>query len=187
MRTVDVDLNTYDAIQLGRRGENLAVQVRFDFSEWVSVYGGGGSPALLVLRNGDTAPYPVTFSVAESTLLWDVSSTDTDVSGAGLCELQYILGNTIVKSQRFVFNVLPSLDEAGDAPEPLENLLEQITILAAQAVQAAQNAQSAAESASSSAESAENSAESASESEGKVRSMVFSLDENGDLILSSDL
>ena len=82
-----------EEIKLGRRGENQARKVVFNVLEkWREGYGEGVA-SLIVQRNGDAQPYPVTVTEEDGALVWRVSSVDTAVAGEGAAELRYTVGD----------------------------------------------------------------------------------------------
>ena len=103
-------------IPLGRTGENEAVRVAFTLAPFEEVFP-GGTPTLLVKRKGDSAAYPVTLTVEGLTAYWTVTSADTDKAGFGQCELQWYLGNTLAKSNKFDFIVIPALEAGAEPPD----------------------------------------------------------------------
>lgn len=103
-------------IPLGRTGENEAVRIAFTLAPFEEVFP-GGTPALLVKRKGDSAAYPVTLTVEGLTAYWTVTSADTDKAGFGQCELQWYLGDTLAKSNKFDFIVIPSLEAGAEPPD----------------------------------------------------------------------
>ena len=107
-----------EEIKLGRRGENQARKVVFDvLGKWRDGYGEGVA-SLIVQRNGDAQPYPVTVTEEDGALVWLVSSVDTAVSGEGAAELRYTVGDTIVKSQIYKTRVRETLEDSGETPPP---------------------------------------------------------------------
>lgn len=107
-----------EEIKLGRRGENQARKVVFDVLEkWREGYGEGVA-SLIVQRNGDAQPYPVTVTEDNGALVWLVSSVDTAVAGEGAAELRYTVGDTIVKSQIYKTRVRETLEDSGETPPP---------------------------------------------------------------------
>lgn len=107
-----------EEIKLGRRGENQARKVVFDvLGKWREGYGDGVA-SLIVQRNGDAQPYPVTVTEDNGALVWLVSSVDTAVAGEGAAELRYTVGDTIVKSQIYKTRVRETLEDSGEAPPP---------------------------------------------------------------------
>lgn len=107
-----------EEIKLGRRGENQARKVVFDvLGKWREGYGEGVA-SLIVQRNGDAQPYPVTVTEDDGALVWLVSSVDTAVAGEGAAELRYTVGDTIVKSQIYKTRVRETLEDSGETPPP---------------------------------------------------------------------
>lgn len=107
-----------EEIKLGRRGENQARKVVFDvLGKWHEGYGDGVA-SLIVQRNGDAQPYPVTVTEDNGALVWLVSSVDTAVAGEGAAELRYTVGDTIVKSQIYKTRVRETLEDSGETPPP---------------------------------------------------------------------
>lgn len=107
-----------EEIKLGRRGENQARKVVFDvLGKWREGYGEGVA-SLIVQRNGDAQPYPVTVTEEDGALVWLVSSADTAVAGEGAAELRYTVGDTIVKSQIYKTRVRETLEDSGETPPP---------------------------------------------------------------------
>ena len=74
--------------------------------------------SLIVQRNGDAQPYPVTVTEEDGALVWLVSSVDTAVAGEGAAELRYTVGDTIVKSQIYKTRVRDTLEDSGETPPP---------------------------------------------------------------------
>ena len=107
-----------EEIKLGRRGENQARKVVFDvLGKWREGYGEGVA-SLIVQRNGDAQPYPVTLAEEDGALVWLVSSADTAVAGEGAAELRYTVGDTVVKSQIYKTRVRETLEDSGETPPP---------------------------------------------------------------------
>lgn len=94
MRIVEVDSGI---ISLGRQGEHMVTQVRFPIRSIVRKYGKGDF-TLVVQRNGDYDFYPVDVRQDENYVYWDITGMDTAVPGVGKCELQYLIGRSVVKS-----------------------------------------------------------------------------------------
>ena len=103
-------------IPLGRTGENEAARIAFTLAPFEEIFP-GGTPALLVKRKGDSAAYPVTLTVEGLTAYWTVTSADTDKAGFGQCELQWHLGDTLAKSNKFDFIVVPALEAGAEPPD----------------------------------------------------------------------
>lgn len=107
-------------IVIGRVGENEAAQVVWPglLSKWRGLYG-EGTVQLAVRRPLDKSPYPAVCEVSGDDVTWTVSATDTAQHGTGECELSYLVGDTVAKSQTWAAMILRSLtgDEPGEPPE----------------------------------------------------------------------
>lgn len=103
-------------IKLGHTGENEAVRVAFSLLPFKETFP-DGVPALLARRKGDAAAYPVPLAVEEYTAYWTVTSADTEKAGFGQCELQWIVGNTLAKSDKFDLYVAKALEAGAEAPD----------------------------------------------------------------------
>lgn len=161
-------------ILLGRSGENEARIIQWDITNWVEEYG-TGTPSLLNQRNGDAQPYPVAITTDGTTVSWLVTSTDTSNTGAGQCELQYIVGGVVVKSRIWPTEVKASMSEAGPVPEPQQGWVDQVLQqTAASAQAAATSASQAATSASGAAASAQSAAQSAASADASAQSAAES-------------
>ncbi len=120
-------------INLGRQGENKARRVTFDIAEkWRETYGAGGSFSLIVQREGDASPYPVTLSEEDGLLVWLVESADTAKRGEGRAELRYTLGDVIAKSQTYRTRVRAAMDGSTvDPPEAYQSWVDEVLAAAA--------------------------------------------------------
>lgn len=124
-------------LHLGRCGENRALCVWFDVSEWQRLYG-EGTVHLLHQRNGDLTPYPCQITVDGSMVGWVVTSADVAVAGRGRAELQYHVGDSCVKSDIYATNTTRSMSEAGPVPpEPEEGWVQQVLEAAGETMSAA--------------------------------------------------
>ena len=107
-----------EEIKRGRRGEKQARKGVCDvLGKWREGYGEGVA-SLIVQRNGDAQPYPVTVTEEDGALVWLVSNVDTAVAGEGAAELRYTVGDTIVKSQIYKTRVRETLEDSGETPPP---------------------------------------------------------------------
>lgn len=132
-------------LALGRRGENLATEVRFDFSAWAEEFG-EGRVEIYARRCGDENAYPVYVTVEGQTAVWAPTATDTHVVGYGTAEFVWVAGETVVKSAVFGTFVEPDIGQPTDTPpDPYESWLDTLTELAADTEAAAQRAETAEE------------------------------------------
>lgn len=128
---------------LGRRGEHLARCITFDVRDWQTTYG-EGIVQLLVQRKGDEAAYPCVVTVQDGMARWAVKTVDVAVPGSGSAELQYRVGDTVVKSELYRTLTMEALGEAGPVPpEPERDWVDSILQAACDAQQSAQDARKA--------------------------------------------
>ena len=129
-------------LTLGRQGENLARQVVFDLSAWEAEYGPGVAE-LIHQRPGDASPYPVAAVREGSTLVWTLTSADTDFhSDYGSCELRYYVGDVLVKSRTWLTKVIRAMSTPSETapPEPEQGWVDQVVAAGAAAKASAEAA-----------------------------------------------
>ena len=115
-------------IPIGRKGETMARDIDFTdiINEIKNDYGDGGKVVVLVRRSGEETTYPAA-SVDESKgLVWTPTSTDTAIAGRGSVEVDYYVGDTLVKSVLFTTHVKDALDVTGETPEPGYDYMKQV-------------------------------------------------------------
>ena len=129
-------------ITLGRQGENEALRIVWpDIVEKYARLYGNGVFSLAVKRMGDVAPYPVSITIDGSSVVWIPSNADTEMVGAGACELTYVVDNAVAKSQTWVTEVLPSITGEGETepPKPYQSWVDEVLKAGAAAEAAASN------------------------------------------------
>lgn len=162
-------------LALGRRGENLATEIRFDFSSWLEEFG-EGRVELYARRCGDENAYPVYVTVEGQEAVWALTATDTHTVGYGTAEFVWVAGETVVKSVVYGTIVEPDIGQPTDTPpEPYESWLDTLTELAADTEAAAQRAETAEEAAEAAQAGAEAAQAATEEALGPVREDVESL------------
>ena len=112
---ITINATMSQMIKIGHQGENNAVQIVFDLEPFQSAFS-GGHPQLVVRRPGDHSGYPVALLVDGSQAIWIVSASDTEKSGHGQCEMQWFVGDTLAKSDKYNFLIYSSIP--GDAEPP---------------------------------------------------------------------
>lgn len=128
-----------DVVNLGRRGENLALEIVFDISEWVTAYG-DGTAQLLHKRYGDKSYYPVTVTQDGDQVSWAVTNADTAVSGTGMYELRYSTGEVLAKAKLGFTKTQESADGfTEEPPEAQQDWVDQVLDAAAKTQAAATN------------------------------------------------
>lgn len=164
MKTYRMNADHPIKFTIGYVGERQVSDIVFMFNAWQSRYG-EGTIALLIQRKGDTVPYPVILDVEDGKATWHISNVDTAVLGEGEAQLLYTVDGALKKSSVFAFDVVRSLDEEGDVPEPYDSLIEQVTEKVGTVTANAEKAEEMAISASESASVATTKASEARESE----------------------
>ena len=155
---VTIEAKPGAALRLGYTGEHLARRIRFDICDWRELYG-EGTVVLLALREGDAVPYAVPIEQNNCSVIWNLRREDVAIAGGGECELQYLVGDAVVKEERWITTVEPSMDEPGEYPgSPERGYLEQVAAEGAAARLSAREARYRAEAAENSAKKAEASA-----------------------------
>lgn len=145
--TIDM-MHLPHSIKLGRCGENHTV-VRFDCTAYQETYGTGSAALLFQPARGSM--YPIVIEQDDAIVTWRVNSSDTSTSGAGLCELSWYVGDTLVKSQQMTTVVYDALSEHADescktASRPWMDQILQASANAQRAQAAAETAQNIADS-----------------------------------------
>lgn len=129
-------------IPLGKQGENNAVRIVWPeiAEKYIKLYGDGVF-SLVVKRNGDATPYPVTVTTEGGALVWVPTNPDTAVAGSGFCELSYTVDDVIAKSQTWDTEVYSSLTGVGETepPDPYESWVDKVLKAGAAAEAAASN------------------------------------------------
>jgi hypothetical protein len=122
-------------ISIGHKAEKGVEAIEFDLTAWVETYG-SGTLTVIMRRWGDAIPYPIALEIDENNkATWTLSDTDTAKAGIAYAQLNYIVGDTVVKkSDIYTFRVMDSLTGDGEPPEAYESWLEQLTHLAAEAM-----------------------------------------------------
>ena len=128
----------------GVQGENEARSIQFDIEPWVTELGDGAVTAT-AKRSQDSQPYPVTVTKDGNIVTWKPTSTDTAYAGVGLFQLEYTVDSVLAKTCIWSTMVAPSLDPAGDPPDPYDNWLAEMRQIAADALQDAQDADASAQ------------------------------------------
>lgn len=141
----------FNLIKIGYQGENEAVCVQFDVSNWPGLYGEGGSFSLRHQRAGDPDGYPVIVTEEDGTVSWVVSNIDTRDPGYGKATLIYKVNDVIAMSVEYSTLTEASVGENPEPPEPWKPWIDEILEARNEAVAAAEDAEADARSASDSA------------------------------------
>ena len=149
-----------DTINLGRQGENDVQQVQFDVTGWAETYG-SGTYSLRLLRPGESVPYEAIVTPAGELVLWNVTDTDTALSGMGEAQLVLTVGSAVAKTQIYHTMITPSIGADPEPPSQEQAWFDQLKGFA-------DSAEESATAAGTSASDAEASAQAAAASEGRA-------------------
>ncbi len=133
-------------IELGMQGENNARSTPYDISDWIEKFGADGSVSLVCVRPGETEPYLAEVQKVENSVDWVVQKVDVEISGSGIAQYVYTVGDAIVKSPIFTTKIDKSIASAsGPITPPQQSIIEQMVSLKTAAEKAAIRAEEAAE------------------------------------------
>lgn len=127
MITTNVCLDFSGILDIGYQGEENARAFAFDFSPWMEHFASGGSVRLLARRPGEVEAYPCVVTVEDMAATWAVQLADVEIPGNGSLELQYAVGNSIIKSKNFNTSIRASIaGSVGESPEPHEAWVQEV-------------------------------------------------------------
>lgn len=133
-------------IEIGYSTEQYSRLKTFDISEMLDDLP-GGTPSLIALRPKETEAYVVpaeNLTLSGTSLTWEVTGTDTAVSGKGACQIMLTDGSDPTKvllSQIITVIVNPSIVPGEEeAPEPVEAWLASAQAILAQVESAVESA-----------------------------------------------
>lgn len=127
-------------LNLGYVGENLYTEVVINCSEVLWDY--PDATVSMIVRPPSGPLYPVTPVLdGEGNIKWTVTASDLIYAGTGQIQLTFLDGEEIIKSAIGSTQISASLETTGDAPEPLQNWMDEAEETAARiAEEAAQQA-----------------------------------------------
>ena len=129
MNVPKVFVRNHGVINLGRQGENDVLQIIWKgiVPAWAEKYG-EGKFQLAVRRHLDDAPYIAAIEIDGNDIVWTVTSAETAQTGDGECELTYMVGDAVAKSQTWTTSVCRSLtgEEPTEAPEPYQSWVDEV-------------------------------------------------------------
>lgn len=113
-------LTNETAINIGRQGENIATVIEFPLDEYIENYG-AGTAQLVHIRPGDTAPYLCTTEQLDTALDWTITNEDTAYAGTGMCELRWVVDDTLAKSMIYKTVINPSITADSVLPDQYQS------------------------------------------------------------------
>lgn len=176
---IQIKANDYESptaylMKIGHRGEALTRQVIYDLTKLIEDLGDGS--ASFVYKNPEGVQYtPVHQRRVDNFAVWTIDATDASCYGQGLAELRFYPGSEgddVYKTIVFRTFVAQSLGVPGPAPEPYEDVLEEMREIKDEAVGAKGDAEDARDAAAGSAEAAAGSAAEAESASEAVQNML---------------
>lgn len=166
MRTVSIRLADLEkvSIQIGFVGENLYTQVRIDCLKLYEEYPSAVPSLTIKPPKGDS--YPAVVTRENNTVIWNVSNSDLVHQGSGELQLAFIVDEIVAKSYVGRLHINRSLVPDGEAPDVIQNWIDEANAALGTiqgAVTRAENAADASETAQGKAETAQDKAEDAQE------------------------
>ena len=156
---IPINIDTCDTIFLGRPEDNLSRTFQFDISEWVDTFG-VGEVRLRVNRPGENFSYIANIVLDSNIASWTIEEADVAISGIGAIELQYVVGKTKIKSQKFRTEIGDCIrGSLQETPLPGQSYMSQVFETANDIMNSVSIAKEAADRAEDAAEKAENGGE----------------------------
>ena len=113
-------------LPLGRQGENLARELRFDLSGWLAQHPAGRAE-IVAERPGEGVPYVAGTRLEGVALVWEITAGDTAAAGEGRMEIRLTEENVVCKSAVTCTAIAHSIDgEAGELPEAAPDWVQQV-------------------------------------------------------------
>lgn len=141
------------AIDIGRVAENQAVQVHVDLSKFLLQE--PKATASLAVESPSGERYPAITRMEGQALIWDVAAADVASAGMGKVQLNVLGPNgEVLKSAVAVTRISASIVGDGQAPEPVQNWIDNAAKAVNEANEAAEAAEEAAKKANEASEGA---------------------------------
>ena len=135
----EIIANPAEVMSLGKMGENLARKIIFSLDGFPSPK--KGTATLLIQRAGEDTPYPAEIEQKPAKVIWFPTSLDTEKPGKGMAELQWRVGEKLVKSCIFSTLTLESLGPADpDPPDPATPWIDKVVAAGESAKKSASDA-----------------------------------------------
>ena len=135
---------------LGWAGEQQATRVCIDLSEARKAY--PNATATLKIRSPTGTCYPAKTALEGEKLCWAVDASDTTEAGMGEAQISLMEDGAVIKTAVAITHISPSIQEGGQAPDPVQSWIEaaeatrkQTEEAGEQALKAAQRAEAAAD------------------------------------------
>lgn len=120
-------------INLGYVGENVHTQIVIECSEVLWDYPNAVASMVVQPPRGDL--YQVEVTREENNIIWEITASDVVYAGSGRVQLTFTNDGEIVKSAVGTTRISGSIEATGEAPEPLQNWMDQAEETARQIAQ----------------------------------------------------
>lgn len=132
-------------VNLGKRGENDALTVEFDVTNWLQKWPSADF-VIVAKRSEDDTPYIADTAKNGKILTWNIHAYDTDLQGYGIAQIRAVEGNTLKKSSIFKTFVADSIiaetiEPDQPVPDWVDQTLEDMRAIQSAATVAAEQAE----------------------------------------------
>lgn len=122
-----ITIRENSVIQLGYVGDETSTIIRIPISSFVFKYGQGGEFQLIHTPPGETEGHPVANITASNGYLeWLVGSEELAKNGFGEAQIEYVCEDGIAHTKIWKTQVLRSLADTGEIPEPWQPWVDQL-------------------------------------------------------------
>ena len=124
MNRIQLSINeiTTTPLAIGFEGENEYTEVTFYWTTLFSQY--PDAVATMVIRPSGGDAYPKAITQDDNRVVWEVSASDTAKPGKGEYQLTFTNGTEVIKSYIGTFNVMESITGSGEAPDPIQDWID---------------------------------------------------------------
>lgn len=140
--TTKVGIDKPEYLGLGIRAENIVHAWVFDVTYFIDRYG-DGTPVLYNKGAGDMVAYPCLIERSENLVTWILRDVDLAYKGVGECEIFWLVGEGIAKTEVYKTVTIKDIGIQGDLPDPWSDYLDEMAQLALQTKNDADRAEAA--------------------------------------------
>lgn len=127
---LSVDGISTTPLAIGFEGENEHTEITFYWTSLFNKY--PDAVATMIIRPPTGNPYPKTVTQEDNKVVWDVTASDTYIPGTGAYQLTFTNGTEIIKTYIGSFLVLESITGNGEAPDPVQDWVDDANALLAE-------------------------------------------------------
>ena len=122
-----ITIRENSVIQLGYVGDETSTTIRIPISSFVLRYGQGGEFYLIHTPPGETEGHPVAnIQASNGYLEWSVGSEELTANGYGEAQIEYVCQDGIAHTKIWKTQVLRSLADTGEIPEPWQPWVDKL-------------------------------------------------------------